>query len=196
MGIIAYGLVKGMGNLEIIGQVETIPTTAFLRSGRLLRRVLETWDLLYSHSREKPSAKVGVKNSIGSVIIIICNKNVGYVMIKMKLSISEWSKLAKKQYKSEHAWLQKVLCRKLSKKKESDHTNKWHMYDRKSVQENKANKILWYFQLQINHLISAGRPNLVTVKKIKSRHIVSFTIPAGHRVKIKERWKFTTFANN
>ena len=41
------GLMKGLDDLEIRGQVETIQTTALLRSARTLRRVLETWgDLL------------------------------------------------------------------------------------------------------------------------------------------------------
>ena len=41
-GTIPKGLVKGLENLEIRGQVETIQTTALLRSTRILKRVLET----------------------------------------------------------------------------------------------------------------------------------------------------------
>ena len=44
---IPKGLVKELEDLEIRGQVETIQTTALLRSARILTRVLETWrDLL------------------------------------------------------------------------------------------------------------------------------------------------------
>ena len=39
---IPKGLVKGLEELEIKGQVETIQTTALLRSARILRRILET----------------------------------------------------------------------------------------------------------------------------------------------------------
>ena len=40
-------IVKGLEELEIRGQVETIQTIALLRLARILRRVLETWgDLL------------------------------------------------------------------------------------------------------------------------------------------------------
>ena len=40
-------LVQGLDDLEIIGRVETVQTTALLRSARILRTVLETWrDLL------------------------------------------------------------------------------------------------------------------------------------------------------
>ena len=41
-GTVTKGLVQGLENLEIRGQVETIQTTALLRSARILRRVLET----------------------------------------------------------------------------------------------------------------------------------------------------------
>ena len=42
LGTIPKGLVKGLKDLEIRGQVEVIPTTALARSLRILRRVLET----------------------------------------------------------------------------------------------------------------------------------------------------------
>ena len=38
--IIPKGLVKGVEDLEIKGQAETIQTTSLLRSARILRRVL------------------------------------------------------------------------------------------------------------------------------------------------------------
>ena len=47
LGTINKGLLKGMEDLEVNRQVETIQTTALLRTARILRRVLETWgDLL------------------------------------------------------------------------------------------------------------------------------------------------------
>ena len=46
-GTITKGLLKGLEDLEVGGRVETIQTTALLRTARTLRRVLETWgDLL------------------------------------------------------------------------------------------------------------------------------------------------------
>ena len=41
-GTVTKGLVKGLEDLEIRGRVETIQTTALLRSARILRRVPET----------------------------------------------------------------------------------------------------------------------------------------------------------
>ena len=47
LGTIANGLLKGMEDLEVGGRVETIQTTALVRTARILRRVLEIWgDLL------------------------------------------------------------------------------------------------------------------------------------------------------
>ena len=48
LGTVTKGLLKGLEDLEIRGQVETILTTVLLRSTRILRRVLETWE--YPHS--------------------------------------------------------------------------------------------------------------------------------------------------
>ena len=42
LGTNTKGLVKGLEDLEIRGRVETIQTTALLRSIRILGRVLET----------------------------------------------------------------------------------------------------------------------------------------------------------
>ena len=39
---VTKGLLKGLKDLEACGRVETIQTTALLRTGRILRRVLKT----------------------------------------------------------------------------------------------------------------------------------------------------------
>ena len=41
-GTVTKGLLKGLENLEVRGRVETIKTTALLRTARILRRVLDT----------------------------------------------------------------------------------------------------------------------------------------------------------
>ena len=46
-GTVAKRLLKGLGDLQFGGRVETIETTALLKTARIPRRVLETWgDLL------------------------------------------------------------------------------------------------------------------------------------------------------
>ncbi len=42
LGTVMKGLIKGLKDLEIRSRVDSIKTTALLRSARILRRVLET----------------------------------------------------------------------------------------------------------------------------------------------------------
>ena len=43
--------------------------------------------------------------------------------------------------------------------------NKWYLHNPESVQENETQKLLWDFEIQTNHLISARQPDLVIVNK-------------------------------
>ena len=62
-GTVTKGLLKGLEDLEIRGQVETIQTTTLLRTDRIQRRVQET--CCHSNSSERPSVYADVKNSQG-----------------------------------------------------------------------------------------------------------------------------------
>ena len=48
LGTVTKGSLKGLEDLEVGGRVETMQTTALLRTARILRRVLETWGDLMS----------------------------------------------------------------------------------------------------------------------------------------------------
>ena len=54
------------------------------------------------------------------------------------------------------------------------------MHNPESLPENGTNKILWDFDIQTDHLISAGRPDLVIVyqkkKKKKRKHTKWWTL--------------------
>ena len=54
-----------------------------------------------------------------------------------------------------------------------------------------THKLLWYFDIQTDHLISARRPELIIIINNKMRicKIVNFAVPADHRVKLKESEK-------
>ena len=54
LGTVTKGLVKGLEEFDIRGRVDTIQTTALLRSARILRRVRET--CCHSDTSERPSA--------------------------------------------------------------------------------------------------------------------------------------------
>ena len=47
-GTVTKGLLKGLENLEVVGRVATIQTTVIMKTARILRRVLETWEDLLS----------------------------------------------------------------------------------------------------------------------------------------------------
>ena len=56
-------------------------------------------------------------------------------------------------------------------------------------QENNTHKLLWDFDIQTDHIISARRPDLITInekKKKKISKIVDFAVPADHKIKLKE----------
>ena len=64
LGTVIKELVKELEDLEIRGWVETIGTICLLRSDRILRRDLETWETCYHpNSSEKSSANTSVKTS-------------------------------------------------------------------------------------------------------------------------------------
>ena len=56
------------------------------------------------------------------------------------------------------------------------------MHNPEFVQENETHKILWDFQRQTDHLISAKRPDIVIVEnKERTCRIVYFAVEFGNR---------------
>ena len=164
------GLEMGLEELEIGGRIEIIPTTALLRSIRLLRRVLEIWG--------KPTVtKTPMKNhrltTTTTTMIIITSK---------------CNKLAQKEYTIRH---DKVIHRELCKKVKFDNTNKWYKDNTESALKNDTHKLLWYFEIEMDHLIEAWRPDLIIIRKMKkwkkkrTCQMVDFAVLADHR----ENWK-------
>ena len=79
----------------------------------------------------------------------------------MRRLIIECSKLAQKEYNVRYDWVGKMICWKLCKKLNFNHTNKWYMHKTEYVFENKTHKIFWDFEIKIDHLTPARKPNLV-----------------------------------
>ena len=74
------------------------------------------------------------------------------------------------------------------------------MHNPASVLENDTYELLWDFDIQTYHLISARRPNLIVTNNIKKKKkkekkkkrtckILDFALPADHRIKLKESEK-------
>ena len=112
--------------------------------------------------------------------------------------IRECSKLAQKEYKAWHDWVGKVIQWEMCKKFKVDHANKWYVHNPALVLENDTHKFRWDFDIHTDHLISARRPDLIIINKIKKIcKIVDFAVPADHRIKLKEcemRDKYLDFA--
>ena len=74
--------------------------------------------------------------------------------------INECSKLAQKEYKTRPDRVGKVIYWELRKKLKFDHANKYNMHNSEFALENLIQKILWDFEIQANHLMSARQPDL------------------------------------
>ena len=79
--------------------------------------------------------------------------------------ISEFCKLTQKTYKTRHGWVGKVIHWKLCKKFRFYHMNNWYVHNSESVLKNETHKVLWDFEIQTDHRISARRLDVVIVKK-------------------------------
>ena len=77
--------------------------------------------------------------------------------------ISECSKLAKKECKTRHDKVGKVIHWEMCKKFKFDNTNKWYKHNSAPVLENNTHKLLWDFDIHTDYLISVRRPNLIIV---------------------------------
>ena len=64
------------------------------------------------------------------------------------------------------------------------------MHNPEFIVENEMDKLLWDFEMQTGHLISARRPDLLIANKPpQTCRIMDFDVPANYRVKMKESEK-------
>ena len=87
-------------------------------------------------------------------------------------------------------WVGKVIYWKCFQKLKCDHTSKSYMHNLETAKKNEIHKLYWDFEIQTYHLILARLPDILIVNiKKRTCWIVEFTVPADHRVKLKEREK-------
>ena len=104
--------------------------------------------------------------------------------------ISECSKLTQKEYKARHEWVGKVIHWEMCKKFQFDRANKWYMHNPASVLESDTHKLLWDFDIQTDHLISARRPDLIIInKKIENLQNCRLCCPGWPQNKTERMWK-------
>ena len=112
--------------------------------------------------------------------------------------ISECSKLVQKEYKARHDLVGKMIHWEICKKFKFDHANKWYLHNPVPVLENETHILLWDFNIQTDHLISARRPDLIIInnkKKRKSAKLSTLLFPTDHRIKLFECEKRDKYLN-
>ena len=77
--------------------------------------------------------------------------------------ISEWGKLAQKEYKIRNDWVRKVIHWELCKIFKFYHITKCCTRNPKFFKQNETHKILSDFEMQTNHLTLARRTGLVLI---------------------------------
>ena len=90
--------------------------------------------------------------------------------------ISECSKLAQKEYKARHDWVDKVIPWEMCKKFKFDHINKLYIYNPAAVLENDTHKLLWDFNIRTAHLIPVWRPDLIIINNKKREFTKLWTL--------------------
>ena len=79
--------------------------------------------------------------------------------------VSEFSKLAQKEYKRRHYNVGRHVPWQFCEKLGFNRARLWYEFEPESVVENKNFKILWDFAIDCDHMIEARRPDLVVVDK-------------------------------
>ena len=64
----------------------------------------------------------------------------------------------------------------MCKKFKFDHTNKWCMHNPTSVLKNDTHKLLWDRDIQTDRLITARRPDLITINEKQKRELAKLWI--------------------
>ena len=77
--------------------------------------------------------------------------------------ISECIKFEQTEYKTRHDWVGKMIHWEMSKKFKFDHTNKWYMHNPASVLEKDTHKLLWDFDILMDRLIWARKPDFIII---------------------------------
>ena len=95
--------------------------------------------------------------------------------------LRECSKVAQKEYNTKHEWVEKVILREWCKRLKFHHTYKWYIHKPESARENETSKILWDFEIQTTHPLSARIPDLLVINKMifhkKRKLVVEWILP-------------------
>ena len=83
------------------------------------------------------------------------------------------------------------LCQKFSLVGEI----KWYYHKPVSEVENDGVKILWSFNIQIDHAIQHRKPNVVMLYKTERKcHLIDIAVPGDKRIELKEQEKVDIYS--
>ena len=108
--------------------------------------------------------------------------------------MSEYEKLAQKEYKRRHINVARVVNWTFCGKYNLKRSEKWYEHTPEGVVENEEVKILWDLMIQFEREIKARKPDIVVVKKNeRSCVIIDIAIPGDIRVSEKEKEKIERY---
>ena len=92
--------------------------------------------------------------------------------------VSKCSKLAQKEYKRRHDKVATAVHWGILKTNNLPHLKHWYEHKAEAVMENEKVEILWNFNIYVDKLINARRPDIVVIKKdLKECYIIDIAIP-------------------
>ena len=162
---------------------------AWLQNGDLKRETESLIVAAQNESKRRNLVKGKIDKSEGDYLCGVCRK----VDESIDHIVSACKKLAEKEYKRRHDNLGKIVHWKLARKCNFEAGDKWYEHEPERVLENEGYKILWDFSIQTDHVIEAGRPDLVVVDKERSCKIIGFAIPGDSRIEEKEKDKIEKY---
>ena len=100
--------------------------------------------------------------------------------------VSGCTQLASMQYKTRHDNVAKCLHCLLCGKYDMQREHHWWKHNPASVVENNSVKSLWDFNIFVDHVISARRPDIVVIDKVFSVvKLIDVSIPADKHLTVK-----------
>ena len=151
------------GFKRLINNISHQKTWTWLRKGKFKRETESLLTAAQKNAKRTNHIKVGIDKTQQNSKCRLCvdrDETINHI-------ISECRKLARKEYKSEHDWVGKVIHWEMCRKFQFDQKNKWYMHNPAHVPENDSHKLLWDFNIKTDHLIPARRPDLIIINNKK-----------------------------
>ena len=165
---------------RLINNISHNKTRSWLRKGNFKRKTESLLIATQNNAVRTNHIKARIDKTQQNNKSRLCGETINHI-------ISECSIFAQKEYKTWHDWVGKVIHWEMCKKFKFHHSNKLYMHNPAPVLENNTHKLLWDFDIHMDHRIP-GQNTRPTNNQQKKRNckIVDFAVRADHRIKLKE----------